>query len=224
MKTKNLFIAALGTLLFAGCASDEFVGNSPTAEPQANNDGAILFGSGFKAVTRADSYGAAAADLLGNKFIVTGVKGDGTGTGQTPVFQSYTVDWVQNTAGTTESNTADWDYLGKTNLHGLAGAQAIKYWDYNTTAYDFAAYSVGKGITLTHKNAGSAAAGDIGYDAAPAAGVVYATPIVYNATQITASDPARYEITNAYMLRGSREDLTKCYITDMKTVPQASYM
>ena len=221
MKKFYFILAAAASVALASCTNDELVGNSPGTEKELNE--AIAFGSGFKAVTRADSYGAAAADLLGNKFIVTGVKGDGTGTGQTPVFQSYTVDWVNNTAGTTESNTADWDYVGKTNLHGLAGAQAIKYWDYNTTAYDFAAYSVGKGITLTHKNAGSAAAGDIGYDAAPAAGVVYATPIVYNATQITASDPARYEITNAYMLRGSREDLTKCYITDMKTVPQASY-
>lgn len=217
MKTKHFLIAALAATMLASCSSEEFIGdNSPTA--QENVDGSIQFSSGFKAVTRADSYGAAAADLLGSKFIVTGVKGDGTGTGQTPVFQSYTVDWTQNTAGTTESNTADWEYVGKTNVHGLTGAQAIKYWDYNTTAYDFAAYSVGKGNTLTAKTTSN-----ISSDAAPGTGVIYATPIAYTATQIAESSPATYEITNAYQLRGARADLTKCYITDMKTVPQASY-
>lgn len=221
MKKVYLILAAAVGMTFTSCTNDEFVGdNSPNAV-QETTDGSIMFGSGFKAVTRADSYGAAAADLLGNKFIVTGVKGDGTGTGQTEVFKSYTVDWAQNTAGTTESNTADWDYVGKTNVHGLAGAQAIKYWDYNTTAYDFAAYSVGKGITLTAKKVGNSAAGDIDFDAAPASGTVYATPIVYNASEIGST--STYQITNAYQLRGARADLTKCYITDMKTVPQASY-
>jgi hypothetical protein len=217
MKTKYFFLAAIAAT-FASCANDEYIGDTSPNAIQETTDGSIMFGSGFKAVTRADSYGAAAADLLGNKFIVTGVKGDGTGTGQTPVFQSYTVDWAQNTAGTTESNTADWEYVTRGNLFGLAGAQSIKYWDFSTTAYDFAAYSVGNGNTITAKTTSN-----INSDPAPGVGVIYATPIAYNATQIAASDPARYEITNAYMLRGSRDDLTKCYITDMKTVAKAAY-
>ena len=218
MRTKYFFIAAVAATVLASCSSNDFVGDQGPNEVSQNNSGAIDFGGGFKAVTRANSYGADAADLLGNKFIVTGVKGDGTGYDQTTVFQSYTVDWVQNTAGTTESNTADWDYVSKTNLHGLAGTQAIKYWDYNTAAYDFAAYSVGNGNTLTAKTTSNINDGVL-----PTSGVVYATPITYSATQIAASDPARYEITNAYMLRGSREDLTKCYITDMTTVGSSSY-
>lgn len=216
MKKVYLILAAAVGMTITSCTTNDYLGD--VNNDQAINDGSIQFGGGFKAITRADSYGADAAKLLGNQFIVTGVKGDGTGTGQTPVFQSYTVSWVNNTAGTTESNTADWEYVGKDNYHGLAGNQSIKYWDFSTADYDFAAYSVGSGITLTPKTTSN-----ITTDAAPAGNVVYATPISYNATQIAASDPATYEITNAYMLRGSREDLTKCYITDIQTVPQSAY-
>lgn len=217
MKQK-FFLAAMALVALASCSDENFVGDN---SPNGGENGAIAFGGSFKAVTRADKVGADAADLLGNKFIVTGVKGDGTGTGQTDVFKSYTVDWVQNTAGNAQSNTADWDYVSKTHIFGTSTSitsQTIKFWDYSTTAYDFAAYSVGKGNTLTAKTTSSITA-----DAAPAAGVIYATPIVYNATQIAASDPAKYEITNAYMLRGSAADLAKCYITDMKTVGSGSY-
>lgn len=201
MKTKYYFLAALASLTFASCADDSFIGdNSPTTQEVAETD-AINFGNGFKAVTRADKYDKAAADLLGAEFYVKGVKGDGTGTGQTDVFNSYTLNWVQNTAGTTESNTSDWEYVGKTNHFGLAGAQAIKYWDYNTTAYDFCAFSIGAGNTLI--TTGTPNDGEI---LAPAAGINYATAT-----------------TAAYTLRGAKDDLVKCYITDMKTVAKANY-
>lgn len=200
MRTKYFFLAAIAATVLASCSSNDFVGDQGPNEVSQNNSGAIDFGGGFKAVTRANSYGKAAADLLGSEFIVTGVKGDGTGSGQTPVFQSYTVNWVQNTAGTTESNTADWEYVGKTNHFSLAGAQSIKYWDFSTTAYDFAAYSVGTATFATED----------GSDAP--AGTVKASAIDYaNAT------------TQAYTLKGAKDDLAKCYITDMKTVAKANY-
>lgn len=224
MKTKYLFFAALVGMTLASCSSDDIAVNKGANLGDENSSGgAIGFGSSFKAVTRAgNAYGAAAADLLGNQFIVSGVKGDGTGTGQIGVFKSYTVEWKNNTAGKTESNTADWDYVAKDNKFGSAmgqvDVQTIKYWDYSTDAYDFAAYSVGKGITLTPKTADNIAS-----DPAPGSGVVYATPILYNATQIPSSDPAKYQISNAYMLRGALADLSKCYITDMNTVTRTNY-
>ena len=199
MKTKYFFLAAFAAT-FASCANEEYIGDtSPNAALEQTGDGSIQFGSGFKAVTRADQAGKAAADLLGNKFIVTGVKGDGTGKDQSDVFQSYSVEYTQNTAGTTESNTADWEYVGKSNGFSLAGSQAIKYWDYSTTAYDFAAYSVGTGSAT-------------------------GTAITYGSSEITPSTaPKTYKIDAAYTLTGSRDDLTKCYITDMKTVAKANY-
>lgn len=211
MKTKYLFLAALTSIALVSCTSDEFLGEntSPTVVEEST-EGAILFGSGFRAITRANKTGRDAAELLGNEFYVKGVKGDGTGTGQTNVFNSYTVNWAQNTAGTTESNTADWEYVGKTNHFGLTGAQAIKYWDYNTTAYDFCAFSIGAGNTLI--TTGTPTAGQI---LAPATG------ISYNATEIGST--GKYQISDAYTLRGAKADLIKCYITDMKTVAKGDY-
>lgn len=195
MRTKLYFVAALVATMLASCADDKFVGeNSPNVVQNESTENAIVFGNGFKAVTRANSTGKAAADLLGNEFYVTGVKGNGTGTGQTEVFNSYTVNWTENTAGTTESNTADWEYVGKENHFGLTGKQAIKFWDYNTTAYDFAAYSIGNGNTLIASG--------------PATGTnIYGSAINYS----TAT-------TSAYTLQGEKDALIKCYITDMKTV------
>lgn len=207
---KKLFFAAVAIVALASCSSEEIIGDSPTPNPNSGIENGIVFSSASKATTRGDIYGAAAADLLGTEFIVTGVKGDGTGTAQSNVFTSYTVDWATNTAGKTESNTSNWDYVGKTHHFGLiTGPQSIKYWDYSTTAYDFAAYSVGKGNTLTPKTIAEMTADGA---TAPSSGVIFASPINYaNAG------------SGAYMLWGSRDDLTKCYITDMTTVPHANY-
>lgn len=51
------------------------------------------------------------------------------------VMNSYIVTWASNTAGTTESNTHDWEYVNTTL------GQTIKYWDYNATSYRFWAYA-----------------------------------------------------------------------------------
>ena len=198
---KNLFLATLALVALASCTDTEFVGDNSPDNTQESTD-AIAFGSRFKAVTRADKVGADAAALLNNKFYVTGVKGDGTGTGQTDVFKTYTVAWTANTAGKTESNSADWEYVSQT--HDFASttsitSQTIKYWDYATTAYDFCAYSLG----------GGSATG---------------TAITYSASEITPStDPKTYKIDAAYTLQGTLENLSKCYITDMKTVEKANY-
>lgn len=54
------------------------------------------------------------------------------------VMNRYIVNWVENTAGTTSSNTADWEYVGVTNSF-LPGEhkQTIKYWDFGATSYRF---------------------------------------------------------------------------------------
>ena len=204
MKTmkKYLFLAAAVTVM-ASCSDNNYVGdNNPE---NLDGSGAIAFGSGFKAVTRANTTGAEAADLLGNQFIVLGVKGDGTGKDQSTVFSNYVVTWSNGTAKTTQSNTSNWEYVGVTPIAGLTGVttQTIKFWDYSTTAYDFAAFSVGKGNTII-------TSGD------PGANQILATPITYAVSTPSAT-------TTQYTLQGSREDLAECYITDMKTVVKENY-
>lgn len=56
------------------------------------------------------------------------------------VMDGYTVNWTQQTANTTSSNTADWEYVGIHN-DKLNANQTIKYWDYSATSYRFFAYS-----------------------------------------------------------------------------------
>lgn len=199
---KVLFFAAVA-LVAASCSEDKFIGDVTTA-PQDNSpsvDNAIVFSSASQGGTRADKVGADAAASLGNKFYVTGVKGDGSGTGQSYVFKTYSVEWATNTAGTTESNTSDWEYVGKTNDFASTlsiSSQTIKYWDYNTYSYDFAAYSIGSNTLATATTSDD--------------NKIFASVIDYgNAT------------TGAYTLQGKRAALADCYITDMTTVLKADY-
>lgn len=202
---RKLFFAAVALVALASCTSDDFIGDVTTPldnSPSASD--AIVFSSASKGITRADKVGADAADLLGNQFIVLGVKGDGTGVDQTDVFKNYNVKWTQNTAATTESNTSDWEYVGVTPISGITdvNVQTIKYWDYSATSYDFAAYSVGNGNAIV-------TTGDPSTNQIKASAISYAT-----------SSPAAGA---NYTLEGSREDLAECYITDMVTVSRADF-
>lgn len=57
------------------------------------------------------------------------------------VMDGYLVNWTQQTANPTSSNTADWEYVGIHN-DKLNTNQTIKYWDYSATSYRFFAYSI----------------------------------------------------------------------------------
>lgn len=141
---KYLFFATALTLL-ASCTDDTFVGeNSPNRVAQKDID-EITFSNGFKAVTRANTTGADAAALLNNNFVVEGIKTVGSTVFE--VFDNYNVNWTENTADKTLSNTANWEYVGQAILSGKteAKAQTIKYWDYAASQYDFWAYSLGGG-------------------------------------------------------------------------------
>lgn len=55
-------------------------------------------------------------------------------TGLQTIMEKYRVEWTQNTAGTTSSNVADWEYVGITDNGQY---QNIKYWDLTATTYRF---------------------------------------------------------------------------------------
>ena len=200
MKNFRFLLAAVAGIVLASCSNDDFIGGSDVAQRNASN-GEITFASGMGAITRADIVGADAATLLGSKFIVLGVKGDGTAAGMTPVFQNYLVQWQANSAGTSESNTHDWEYAGITAVapSSIAGTtQTIKYWDYGTASYDFAAFSTGASSMIP--------------EGEPAAGQVLVSAIEYNGTD-----------GKGYTMQGAAADLAKCYIADMVTVEKADY-
>ena len=205
---KKLFFAALAVVAMVSCTSDEDVVVVTPPDPvQDTTSDAIMFSTISKGATRADHLGADAANMLSEKFIVSGFKGDGSA--MTTVFDNYIVKWEENTAATTESNTSDWEYVGITaeKPSSIAGnSQAIKYWDYSTTQYDFIAYSTGS----------------MAPNAEPTN-----TPLG-DAVRVSAIDWDALG-SKAYTLGGSRENLAKCYIADMVTVykdgtdPQYAY-
>ena len=200
---KRIYLLATALAALVSCTSDDFMGDSPGTKTVEETTGeGIAFAGGFKAVTRGDYFGADAAEKLSNKFYVVAFRGDGSDMSQT--FDNYLVKWTANTAGTTTSNTSDWEYVGETApaWSGIAGnTQTIKYWDFSNTQYDFIAWSPG--------TATAAPLPDPAVD--PSAGTVYIG-------KPTANSP--YGPT--YTLRGSRDDLAKCYIADMVTAYKAN--
>ena len=144
----NYFLAAVGAIMMAtSCTNDEFTGESSGTTPLTKKESPILFSGGASNQTRADLYGEAAATKLGKKFVVYGTKHltaaeDETATNDAIAFKNFQVEWTANTAGTTESNSSDWEYVGKTAYDVISSAQTIKYWDYNANnGYTFTAFS-----------------------------------------------------------------------------------
>ena len=197
---KLFFYAASAAMVLASCSSDDFVGENNNSSKLSEESQAIVFNSGFKAVTRADAVGADAAAKLNNKFIVSGFKGDGAA--MSTVFDNYIVNWTENTAGKTESNTSDWEYVGTTAAapSAITGEQTIKYWDYSTSQYDFAAFSYGDKTLIT---TGSPSTGQV---------LISTNGITKNATY---AGPT-------FSLTGATDDLAACYISDLVTAYKAS--
>lgn len=219
MKKFYLF-AAFASFALVSCMNDEFVGDNSPTDLTENADGAINFGFKIPNATRAVGdplTGATAADKLGGMFVVEGTKGseETNSPSTTVVFDNYLVGYTANTAGTTESNTHNWEYVGLqtgitsrmtagtwTNLHsgdGQAKSQTIKYWDYTQAQYDFIAWSTGKREAVT------TAAED---------GKVQVTRIATGATLST----------NGFQMTAvDADDLLECYYTDIITVPKTNY-
>ena len=212
-KTYILSFVATVMLLWTGCADNTYLGDQEEYAKGANR--AIAFEGGFKVVTRADKVGADAATQLGNRFIIKGIKAKSDAPNadiRQDVFPDYIVNWTANSAGTTTTNTSGWEYTGINNAFiSPTTEQTIKYWDFEQDYYNFAAYSVGSNTIEVKKDENSTNDGVTDGDA-PAANTVFVTPF-------------RYEHVTAYpyFLRGSKEDLLECYITDMMTVPQANF-
>ena len=144
----NYFLAAVGAIMMAtSCTNDEFTGENSGTTPLTKKESPILFSGGASNQTRADLYGEAAATKLGKKFVVYGTKHltvaeNETATNDKVVFNNFQVAWQENTAGTTESNSSDWEYVGLQSYDAAPASQGIKYWDYNADkGYTFYAFS-----------------------------------------------------------------------------------
>ena len=220
MKTSNYLIGfvALTSLTLVGCSDNDFLGTDNGQEVAKQGNGEITFVAGNAKTTRAGEFvGATAAEKLGGMFVVEGTKGSEQehSPSTTVVFDNYLVGYDYNSAGTTETNTNNWEYVGKQTgitgrmtpatwsaLHGAGTAQAqtVKYWDYSTAQYDFIAWSTGLREAVT--------------DAAVEGSKVKVTRINTGSTLAS----------NGFQLTAlSAEDLLQCYYTDINTVLKANY-
>ena len=215
MRTMNkYFIFAAAFVALASCSNDSFVGdNSPTMGGESGNGGAIAFGLKMENPTRAGEYiGATAAEKLGGMFVVEGTKGSEAtdAPSSSVVFDNYLVGYTANTAGVTESNTHNWEYVGLqsgitnrmtaatwTALHpaGSAQTQTVKYWDYSAAQYDFIAWSTGTLAAVT------------------------TDPVANTSVKVTRINTGNTLASNGFtMTVANATDLSKCYYTDINKV------
>lgn len=184
MKKIYLFLAVFAGLTFASCTSDEFVGETPTGQNQGT--GAINFGSGFNAMTRADITGSTAAGMLGNAMKVYGVK-NLTGANYGDVFVNYSVKYDNTKVGNDEYNDG-WYYVGAET------DQVIKYWDYTSGQYHFVAGSPVDNFTYavdgTTKDIKSATVTGLG------GRLTDATSVASNKDAVYIADPVAVEKAN----------------------------
>lgn len=201
---KVIYLSAIAAVALAGCTNDDTIVSN---ENELNASDGISFRMSAKMPTRAEHVGADAATKLNNQFVVSGFKGASSVPNETgsTVFNHYKVEYTANTAGKTESNTADWEYVGISPLaeYGNGETQTIKYWDYKQNQYDFIAYSTSD-ASVIHGSAPT-----------PTAGKLYVTAI----TPATATSSTG----GAYKVAGSTAELSKFYIADLVTVPRSSY-
>ncbi|MBQ9295216.1 MAG: hypothetical protein IJ219_09885 [Bacteroidaceae bacterium] len=143
MKKSLVMMLALSGTVLVSCTQSEYVGDTIA---QSGNNGEITFSGGTRALTRADLYGGDAATNLGGKFVVYGTKHaeaeDATAANDAVVFNNFQVQYGAGTAGTTESNSSDWEYVGYQAYDAATSSQGIKYWDYSAAeGYTFYAFS-----------------------------------------------------------------------------------
>ena len=167
----NAFIPEL-LFGFPGDFGNRFYGRSvrpvyKNVEPiNPPNESCISFKLQGRTATRAVDGDKEEAAKLGNKFVVSGKKGNATAATTSPiVFDNNLVVYKENTAGTTTTNSSNWEYVGINN-------QTIKFWDFSAPQYDFIAWSTGSREAI--------------YSGTPSPGQVLVSSIDPNATETAA--------------------------------------
>ncbi len=174
-------------LMLVSCADENFGGNG------VETGDVICFSNQMAPITRADRTGEDAADVLGHQFVVEGTRGNG----HVEVFDHYNVNWIANTAGSTESNSSNWEYAGQQpNSLSSVLRQSVKYWDFSEERYDFLAFSKGSGTN----NA------------------------VFSRINMDNLLKGSHDSSNAvYTISGNLSDLGKVFISDLVTVNKANF-
>jgi hypothetical protein len=149
-----LLLTAMVFTVVSCSGSDDAPAPNPPVPPQPGIEKPIVF-SGNLSEGKSESHARTRAGLEtilpdGQKnFKVWTVKNTGytdpNYTAPQFVMWNYNVKWINNSAGTTTSNTDNWEYVNQ--QESGATEQSIKYWDYDAKAYRFFGYA-GTGVTV----------------------------------------------------------------------------
>lgn len=174
MQNFRILSFLISALCLLSCSSEQDKPETPEPKPNVG----IAFGgaNGTWQDAPISRSGETGLETLFKSFRVWGYK-NYAATSNSPqvIMDGYQVNFTQSSAGTTESNTADWEYVGLTHPEHST-TQTIKYWDYSASNYQFLAYAPSEAnITTTIPNQGT----DID-DASISAQSTFQIPYEYN--------------------------------------------
>lgn len=213
MKKKHLFLAATA-IFIASCSDTSYLGDQAAIGEGVG--GPISFNMSTPALTRADQDHATSAATLNSQFVVWGEKSNAaeTSAAGTPVFINYVVNYGASTAGKTESNSHDWEYVGQTRYAddkvGTTGwsstaptitEQTIKYWDFTNKYYTFTAFSAkstditGGNVIVTKNVTGTSTVYEKGYTVAVRSSASIGDIYFSDRTLVEATSPMTSAVT-----------------------------
>lgn len=139
MQNFRILSFLISALCLFSCSSEQDKPETPEPKPNVG----IAFGGANDIWQDAPTTrsGETGLETLFKSFRVWGYK-NYAATPNSPqvIMDGYQVNFTQSSAGTTESNTADWEYVGLTHPKDST-TQTIKYWDYSASTYRFYAYT-----------------------------------------------------------------------------------
>lgn len=139
MQNIRILSFLISALCLLSCSSEQDKPETPEPKPNVG----IAFGgaNGIWQDAPTSRSGETGLETLFKSFRVWGYK-NYAATPNSPqvIMDGYRVNFTQSSAGTTGSNTADWEYVGLTHPEHST-TQTIKYWDYSASTYRFYAYT-----------------------------------------------------------------------------------
>ena len=131
------FMSLMGLAMLVWACSQEPVPEPQEPEKPEVKETPIAFTGSMQQEEEVTRAATSPLENFATRFYVWGYKNDAYNeatssyTSYQVVIPGYAVNWVENTAHTTASNTHDWEYVGQ------GTDQTIKYWDFSARAYRF---------------------------------------------------------------------------------------
>lgn len=140
MQNIRILSFLISALCLLSCSSEQDKPETP--EPKPNVEIAFGGANGIWQDAPTTRSGETGLETLFKSFRVWGYK-NYAATSNSPqvIMDGYRVNFTQRSAGTTGSNTADWEYVGLTHPEHST-TQTIKFWDYSASNYRFYAYTL----------------------------------------------------------------------------------